>query len=79
MRSRYNRAEIDIFLKKALTDIGPQGFSSMKLLELEKCLRQRDTAQMLPAKTVLRAAINSFRAALWPETAPKRLSNRFRT
>ena len=79
MRSNYSRAEISAVLERTLAEIGPEKFSGMRLLELEKLVRSRDASQRLPAKTLLREAINKFRTARWPNTAPRRLSDRFRT
>jgi len=76
--TRYNRAEIHKFLENALTEIGSESFANLKLLALEKRLRALDKNRELPGKTVLREAINTFRAARWPSTAPKRASDRFR-
>jgi hypothetical protein len=79
MRSNYNREQISAVLEKTLTEIGPEKFSGMRLLELEKLIRSRNANQRLPGKTLLREAINKFRAARWSHTAPKRLSDRFRS
>ena len=64
-------SQIDELLERVLADVGPDRFSRMKLLELERFVRAYDSKQELPARTVLRRAINSFRAARWPGTAPK--------
>ena len=74
----YDTSTIHSFLDRVLVDIGPDNFSGMKLLELEKLVRTYDSNNQLPAKTVLRAAIHSFRVARWPSTAPKRTADRFR-
>jgi hypothetical protein len=68
---RYDLRQVNETLDKVLAVIGSERFSSMRLLELEKVVRLHDTARALPAKTVLRAAINSYRTARWPGTAPK--------
>lgn len=78
MRSNYSREEMNAVLEKTLAEIGLEKFSGLRLLELEKLIRARDTSQRLPGKTLLREAINKFRASRWPHTAPKRLSDRFR-
>ena len=78
MRPNYSRDEINAVLDKVLSEVGAEKFSAMRLLELEKLIRSRDASQRLPGKTLLREAINKFRAARWPHTAPKRLSDRFR-
>ncbi len=77
-RRAYDTAQINALLDKVLADIGPDKFSQMKLLEAEKYVREYDKAHELPAKTVLRAVINSYRAAKWPACAPKRMADRFR-
>jgi hypothetical protein len=79
MRSNYSREEINAVLEKTLAEIGAEKFSGMRLLALEKLIRSRDTNQRLPGKTLLREAINKFRVVRWPNSAPKRLSDRFRT
>ena len=68
---RYDLRKVNETLDKVLAAVGPERFSSMRLLELEKLVRTHDPARELPAKTVLRAAINSYRAARWPGAAPK--------
>ena len=78
MRSSYSRDELNAMLEQTLAEIGPDKFAGMRLLELEKFIRSRDKSGGLPGKTLLREAINKFRASRWPHTAPKRLSDRFR-
>lgn len=68
---RWRREEIVKLLERVLTDIGADRFSGMRLMQLEKLVRTYD--QALPGKTLLREVINSFRAARWPGTAPKKL------
>ena len=77
-RRPYDPTQITALLDKVLADIGADRFAQMKLLEAEKFVRGYDRANELPAKTVLRAAINAYRAAKWPACAPKRLNDRFR-
>jgi hypothetical protein len=72
--SLYDRSRIEAMLTQILAEIGAERFSGMKLLELEKMIRAREPSDALPARTQLRAAINSFRAARWPHAAPKRRS-----
>ena len=74
----YDRASIDAHLERLLAEIGPVQFSGMRLLHLEKLVRTNDHHGELPGKTLLREAINKFRAARWPATAPKKMSDRFR-
>ena len=75
-RARYDRRQIEDFIGRLLAEMGPERFSAMRLLELEKFLRARDATAQLPAKRVLRAAINEFRISRWPHTAPRRFSPR---
>jgi hypothetical protein len=77
-RRAYDTASINTALEKLLAEIGTERFSAMRLLDLEKLLRTYDHSHELPGKTVLRDAINKFRAARWPAAAPKRMSDRFR-
>lgn len=70
-KRRHNRAEIEQLLEKVLAEIGPERFSSMKLLQLEMLARTHDSN--LPGKTVLREVINSFRSARWEKCKPKKL------
>ena len=69
--ARHDRVAISALLEKILTDIGPERFSGMRLMQLEKLVRTYDAG--LPGKTVLREVINTFRTARWPNTAPKKL------
>lgn len=78
MQTNYSRAEISGLLEKVLAEIGPAQFSSLRLMQLEKVVRSRDVERRLPGKTLLREVINQFRMARWPQTAPKRLNDRFR-
>ncbi len=73
---RYDLRKVNETLDKVLAAVGPERFSSMRLLELEKLVRTYDPTRELPAKTLLRAAINSYRAARWPGTAPKAAGRR---
>lgn len=74
----YDKTAINGTLERVLAEIGPERFAAMRLLELETLIRQRDPDHSLPGKTLLREAINAFRSARWPSTAPKRMSDRFR-
>jgi len=73
-RTRWDRAAISALLEKVFREIGPERFSGMRLMELEKVVRTYD--KNLPGKTLLREAINNFRVARWPHTAPKKLFRR---
>ncbi|MGB7578355.1 MAG: hypothetical protein WA905_11225, partial [Pseudolabrys sp.] len=65
------REEINALLQNTLAEIGPEKFSGMRLVVLEKLIRSRYASQRLPGKTILREIINNFRSARWPETAPR--------
>jgi hypothetical protein len=75
MTIRYDLTKINVLLDKVLADIGPDRFSQMKLLEAEKFIRSYDKNHELPGKTLLREAINRYRAAKWPATAPRRMDH----
>ena len=77
-RPTIRRARVAEILEKVLTDIGPERFSGMKLLDLERTIRTYDLANELPGKTVLRELIHSFRRARWSGTEPKPVSPRLR-
>ncbi|MFZ2090841.1 MAG: hypothetical protein WAU99_03815 [Pseudolabrys sp.] len=68
---KHNREEINALLQNTLAEIGPEKFSGMRLVMLEKLIRSRYASQRLPGKTILREIINNFRSARWPETAPR--------
>ena len=68
---KHDREEINALLQNTLAEIGPEKFSGMRLVMLEKLIRSRYASQRLPGKTILREIINNFRSARWPETAPR--------
>ena len=68
---KHNREEINALLQNTLAEIGPEKFSGMRLMVLEKLIRSRYASQRLPGKTILREIINNFRSARWSETAPR--------
>jgi hypothetical protein len=78
MKNIYDIGKIDSLLERVLAEIGPDCFSHLKLLELERLVRTYDPERKLPGKTVLRAAINRFRKSRWPESAPKHGTGRSR-
>ena len=73
---KYSRSEVASLLERVLTEIGPDRFSTLRLMELEKLVRSHDAAKMLPGKTLLREVINQFRVKRWPSTAPKKVPRR---
>lgn len=73
-RLKYSRDEINALLEKTLAEIGTERFSEMDLVALERFLRAANPSRKLPGRTIFREIINNFRAARWPETAPRRRS-----
>jgi hypothetical protein len=73
-RRSLNRVEIETLLTKVLDDIGPERFSSLRLLDLERLTRTYNPD--LGGKTVLREVINKFRSARWESCRPKQLYRR---
>lgn len=71
---KYDMDGIQKFLAQVLSEIGPERFSSLRLMELEKLVRSYDKVRELPGKTLLREAIHKFRTARWPGTAPKKVT-----
>jgi hypothetical protein len=72
-----DRNAINTLLERVLSEMGTERFSGMRLLELERVVRASDPTHSLPGKTVLRDAINKFRAERWPATAPKKMIRRW--
>ena len=60
---KHNREEINALLQNTLAEIGPEKFSGMRLVVLEKLIRSRYASQRLPGNTILREIINNFRSA----------------
>ena len=67
----YERGQINAVLEKTLTEIGPEKFSTMGIVELEALIRSRHPNQRLPGRTIFREIMHEFRKARWPDTAPK--------
>lgn len=72
----YDMGRIHDFLSRVLAEIGPDRFSSLRLMELEKLIRTYDKNKELPGKTLLREAIHKFRAERWAGTAPRKVVGR---
>ena len=73
---QYDMDSIHALLARVLSEIGPERFSAMKLMELERVVRIHYTSHKLPGKTLLREAIHKFRTQRWPSTAPKKVFRR---
>lgn len=73
---QYDLQRIHSLLETVLSDIGPERFSAMRIMELEKVIRSYDKGGELPGKTLLREAIHKFRTPRWPTTAPKKVFRR---
>lgn len=75
--AKYDLQMINECLERVLKEIGEDEFSTARLLQLERIVRERCPNYVLPGKTVLRKAINDFRTARWEHCAPKKM-DRFR-
>lgn len=71
---RYDYSKIADVLQSTLQWLGEERFSTMKVTELEKMIRERETSIPLPSRSQFRAAIHEFRMNRWPGTAPRRRS-----
>jgi hypothetical protein len=71
---RYDYAKVSQVLQNTLEWLGEERFSKMPVTELEKMIRERETATPLPSRSQFRAAIHDFRTKRWPEAAPRRRS-----
>lgn len=78
MRTVYDVRKIEELLERVLGKMGPDQFSHMRLLDLEKLVRAHDSEKKLPGKTLLRATINRFRESRWPGSGPRRSGSRSR-
>jgi hypothetical protein len=71
---KYDYTQITNILQRTLEWLGEDRFSQMRVTELEKIIRDRETAIPLPGRSQFRAAIHEFRARRWPQSAPRRRS-----
>jgi hypothetical protein len=71
---RYDYTKISEILQNALEWLGEERFSKMRVTDLEKTIRERETATPLPSRSQFRAAIHDFRVKRWPAAAPRRRS-----
>jgi hypothetical protein len=71
---RYDYDKIAEVLNNALAWLGEERFSKMRVTELERLIRERETATSPPARSQFRAAIHAFRIKRWPQAAPRRRS-----
>ena len=69
---RYDYSKVSEVLENTLQWLGVEQFSKMKVTELEKMIRERETAIPLPSRSQFRAAIHYFGVKRWPEAAPGR-------
>jgi hypothetical protein len=71
---RYDYSKVSEVLENTLQWLGEERFSKMRVTELEKMIRERETTTHLPSRSQFRAAIHNFREKRWPEAAPRRRS-----
>jgi hypothetical protein len=71
---RYDYSKVTEVLQNTLNWLGEDRFSTMKVTELEKMIRERETTTPLPSRSQFRAAIHEFRTQRWPNSAPRRRS-----
>lgn len=71
---KYDYAKINDVLKATLAWLGEGRFSTMRVTELEKVIRDREKTIPLPGRSQFRAAIHAFRVKRWPNAAPRRFS-----
>ncbi|KRQ99309.1 hypothetical protein [Bradyrhizobium valentinum] len=71
---RYDYTKISQVLERTLEWLGEERFSKMRVTELEKMIRERETTTPLPSRSQFRAAIHDFRVKRWPEAVPRRRS-----
>jgi hypothetical protein len=69
---RYDYSKVTDVLQKTLEWLGEERFSTIKVTELEKMIRERETETPLPSRSQFRAAIHEFRVKRWPNAAPSR-------
>jgi hypothetical protein len=71
---RYDYDRVSEVLENTLQWMGEERFSKMRVTELEKMIRERETTTPLPSRSQFRAAIHEFRVKRWPDAAPRRRS-----
>jgi hypothetical protein len=71
---RYDYSKVSQVLQNTLDWLGEERFSKMRVTELEKVIRERETTTPLPSRSQFRAAIHEFRLKRWPQAAPRRRS-----
>jgi hypothetical protein len=71
---RYDYSKVSQVLQNTLDWLGEERFSKMRVTELEKVIRERETTTPLPSRSQFRAAIHEFRLNRWPQAAPRRRS-----
>jgi hypothetical protein len=70
----YDVTEIQAAIERVHQKIGDDRFSTMRLMELEKLIREMEKNNNLPGKTLLREVINRYRAKRWPAASPRRVT-----
>jgi hypothetical protein len=70
-RKQYNREAINTVLEETLSQLGPEKFSHLGVVELEAVIRSHHPNQPLPGRTIFREIIHAFRKSRWPESAPR--------
>jgi hypothetical protein len=71
---RYDYSKVTGVLENTLQWLGEERFSKMRVTELEKMIRDRETETPLPSRSQFRAAIHEFRVKRWSAAAPRRRS-----
>ena len=69
---RYDYSKVTEVLQNTLQWLGEERFSTMRVTELEKMIREREATTPLPSRSQFRAAIHEFRVKRWPNAAPRR-------
>jgi len=69
---RYDYGKVTEVLNDAVSWLGEERFSEMRVTELEKLIRDRERTVPLPARSQFRAAIHEFRVKRWPAAAPRK-------
>lgn len=69
---RYDYSKVIEVLESTRQWLGDEQFSTIRVTELEKMIRERETSTPLPSRSQFRAAIHEFRVKRWPNAAPRR-------
>lgn len=71
---KYDYEKIKQAIQNAAAWLGDERFSTMRVTELEKIIRDREPETPLPGRSQFRAAIHEYRTRRWPNSAPRRRS-----